>query len=180
MSRVAIQGELGSFSEQAALMHFRQPELVTCRAFDDVAAALDAGHADYAVLPIENRIAGMVEGTRSILGRPNLVRVAEVEVRVHMCLMAIAGTSLDAVKTVLSHPVALAQCGKFLQAHPHLRTREFYDTAGAAQHVATFQDREVGAIAARGAASRYGLEILAENIEDRSDNYTRFAVLKPA
>jgi prephenate dehydratase len=180
MSRVAIQGELGSFSEQAAVMHFHHPELLTCRTFDDVAATLDAGDADYAVLPIENRIAGTVEGTRSILARSSLVRVAEIEVRIHMCLMALPGTTIDELKVVLSHPVALAQIGKFLRAHPHITAKEFYDTAGAAQHIASLQDREVGAIAARGAANRYGLEILAENIEDRSDNYTRFAVLKSA
>jgi prephenate dehydratase len=177
VKRIAIQGAFGSFSEEAARLHFRDADIVPFRTFDDAAEAVARGMVDYAVLPVENRIAGTVPGMAAIVARPDFQTVAEVVIPVHHFLMAPHGSSVERLHSVLSHPVALAQCGRFFARHPNLERTEWFDTAGAAQHVASLNNPQVAAVAARGAATLYGLAILAENIEDRPDNATRFAVL---
>jgi prephenate dehydratase len=92
-------------------------------------------------------------------------------------VLALPSATLDDVRVVISHPVALAQCGNWLRRHLAIHAQEWYDTAGAAKHVACNHDRSLTAIASRPAAHRYGLTVLAENVEDRSDNQTRFAIL---
>jgi arogenate/prephenate dehydratase len=180
MTRVAMQGIAGAFSEQAVRMHFGTADIIACRTFDDAAAALETDLVDYAVLPVENLIAGSVPGMQQIAARPDFKIVAEVVLPVHHCLMGLPGANVDDLHSVLSHPVALLQCSVFLNAHPRMQRTEWFDTAGAAQHVATLGNIDVAAIAARPAAERYGLTILVENIEDRRDNITRFLVLTRA
>ncbi len=146
-----------------------------CRDFLDVAHAVDAGDATLGLLPIENTLAGSVVGSYDALAEhPSLHVVAEVVAPIHHCVLALPGATLDAIEAVESHPVALAQCGRWLRARSRIATRAAYDTAGAARDVAARGDRHVAAIAGRAAAARYGLEILARDIEDRSDNQTRF------
>jgi chorismate mutase/prephenate dehydratase len=101
-------------------------------------------------------------------------------VEIHHCVLALRGASLDALATVESHPVALAQCTRWLRAHPAITARAAYDTAGAARDIAKRSDPRAAAIAGRGAAARYDLDILAANIEDRSDNQTRFLMIARA
>jgi prephenate dehydratase len=176
MIRVAFQGELGAFSEEAVRQlwpHGAEP--VPMRDFPDVAHAVHAGDVDLGLLPIENTLAGSVIGSYDALfAREELHVVAETVVAIHHCVLALSDATLDSLRTVASHPVALAQCERFLRSHPHLAPLATYDTAGAAREVATRGDPTAAAIAGRPAAARYGLSIVAADIEDRSDNQTRF------
>lgn len=181
MITIAFQGELGAFSEEAARRFFDEPvDPIPSRTFADVGEAVTEGRVDFGMLPIENSLAGSVVGSYDVLASPELAVVGEVVTPIHHCLLALPGVDLGDVSQVLSHPVALAQCQRFFQAHPELEAVAFYDTAGAAREVAGRGDGHQAAIAGRPAAERYGLEILAADIEDRHDNQTRFLVVAPA
>lgn len=176
--RVAFQGELGAFSEEAVRAWFAGgAEPVPYREFKEVGEAVAKGAVDFGLLPVENSLAGTVTAAYDVLGRPELVVIGEVVRPVRHCLLGPAGAALEDVRRVLSHPVALAQCTRFLSAHPEIEAVAFYDTAGAAKEVAEMGHPGLAAIAARGAADRYGLDVLAEDIQDRSDNQTRFLVV---
>lgn len=174
--RVAFQGELGAFSEEAILQLWgSDAEPVPCRDFIDAATALERGEVDRAVLPIENTIVGPVATAHDAIdATERIFAVAETVVAVHHCILGPAGATLAGVKSVFSHPVAIAQCGRFFKAHPALEVHAVYDTAGAALDVANLQDPAFAAVASRRAAQRYGLSIIAPDIEDRPDNQTRF------
>jgi prephenate dehydratase len=175
-TRVAFQGELGAFSEEGAQQLWGPGvEAVSYRAFDDATRAVERADVDLALLPIENTLAGSVVGSYdALVEAPTLHVVAQTVVSIHHCVLAKPGVALDALHTVHSHPVALAQCGRWLRAHPAITPRAAYDTAGAARDVAESDDPTMAAIAGRAAAARYGLEIVAVDIEDRPDNQTRF------
>lgn len=178
MPTVAFQGELGAFSEEAVHRFFGEGVTpVPRRGFAEVGDAVAAGDVDFGLLPIENTLAGSVVGSYDVLSQGELEVVGEVVIPIHHYLLAPPGAALSEVTRALSHPVALAQCQRFLQAHPEIEAVSFYDTAGAAREVAAGDERSTAAIAGRGAAARYGLDILASEIEDRSDNQTRFLVV---
>jgi prephenate dehydratase len=180
-ARIAFQGELGAFSEEAIRNLDAHAIPVPCREFIDVAQAVESGDADAGVLPIENTLAGSVVGSYDALTACESLHVmAETVVEIHHCVLAPRGASLGSLATVESHPVALAQCTRWLRAHPAITARAAYDTAGAARDVAQRSDPRAAAIAGRGAAVRYDLDILAANIEDRSDNQTRFLMIARA
>ena len=174
--RVAFQGERGAFGELAVVQHWQgRAEPVPCRAFGDVTRAVDAGDADFGVLPVENLIAGPVRASLAALAlATSLHEIGETTVPIEPCLLALPRASLDAVRRVLSHPVALAQCGAFLRAHPWLHAEPHYDTAG---DVAAAGDVTCAAVASRTAGERYGLVVLAAGIGDRADNATRFVIV---
>jgi prephenate dehydratase len=177
--RIAFQGELGAFSEEAIRNLDARAVPLPCREFIDVAQAVESGDADAGVLPIENTLAGSVVGSYDALTECESLHVtAETVVEIHHCVLAPRGASLESLASIESHPVALAQCTRWLRAHPAISARAAYDTAGAARDVAQRGDPLAAAIAARGAAARYELEILAANIEDRSDNQTRFLMVE--
>jgi prephenate dehydratase/chorismate mutase/prephenate dehydratase len=178
--RVAFQGELGAYSEEAVRRYWpgEGTEPVPKRSCADVVRALEDGEVDYGMLPIENSLAGNVVATYDALSAARgCWVVGETIVPIHHCLLALAGTDVASITRVASHPVALAQCGRFLERHPHMEADAAYDTAGAARDLASSGDRSRGAIAGRGAAERFGLAILASDIEDRPDNQTRFFAL---
>jgi len=180
-ARIAFQGELGAFSEEAIRNLDPHARAVPCREFIDVAQAVERGEADAGMLPIENTLAGSVVGSYDALTTcESLYVTAETVVEIHHCVLAPRGASLAALATIESHPVALAQCTRWLRAHPTLTARAAYDTAGAARDVAQRSDPSSAAIAGGGAAARYDLEILDANIEDRSDNQTRFLMVSRA
>lgn len=180
-SRIAFQGELGAFSEEAIRNLDPLAIPVPCREFIDVAQAVEGGDADAGMLPIENTLAGSVVGSYDALTACASLHVtAETVVEIHHCVLAPPGAALASLATIESHPVALAQCTRWLRSHPAITARAAYDTAGAAREVAQRRDPRSAAIAARGAAARYDLEILAANIEDRSDNQTRFLMVARA
>ncbi len=177
MTRVAFQGAPGAFSELAAVQSFPRAQFVPCRDFKLAAAALFEQTADYAVLPVENTIVGTIAETRLIVADERLRVISDLWIPIHHALLAVPGAALDAVRSVLSLPVALALCSIFCSNHPALKSVVWYDTAGAAQHVAHTADQSLAAIASALAADRYGLSILADHLEDRPDNRTRFAIL---
>ena len=177
MKSVAYQGEPGAFSEIAAEQHFGKAKLIPCRDFEGTAAVLLSGVADFAVMPIENSIVGPVPGSRQFLEHPDLQITGELWLPIEHCLLAVPDVTLRALRSVLSHPMAIAQCKVFLASHTDLVPVDWYDTAGAAKHVARRKDITQAAIASRAAADRYGLAIVIENIQDSADNRTRFAIL---
>ena len=180
--RVAFQGELGAFSEEAIQqLWLGGAEPLPHRDFADVVLAVQSGAADRGVLPIENTIVGAISAAHdAIAASEHLHVVAETVVNVHHCLLGAPGSTFEGIKMVLSHPAALAQCGLFFAKHPRLELHPVYDTGGAALDVANVADPELSAIASRGAATRYKLSILMPDIEDRADNQTRFLVIARA
>ena len=176
--RVAFQGELGAFSEAAVYAFFGTAEPVPRPDFADVGRAVVDGDTDYGLLPIENTLAGSVVASYDVLATSPLSVVGEVITPIHHCVLGVPGASLELLTSIRSHPVALAQCTRFLQSRPGVRAVAVYDTAGAAKDVAASGDPAIGAIAGRHAAARYGLQILAADVEDRGDNQTRFLVVQ--
>jgi len=173
--RVAFQGEHGDYSEEAARIVYPQAQPIPHRTFHDVFAAMAAGTVDYTVVPIENSQAGSINETYDLLleHHERLHITAEYMLRVHHMLLALPGQTLADIRTVYSLPTALAQSDRFL-ATLDAQIEPAYDTAGSARRIAAEGLRGVAAVAGRGAALAYGLEILAENIETNPDNYTRF------
>jgi prephenate dehydratase len=153
--------------------------LLPCRTFDDVARAVVNGHADYGVMPVENLIAGPVHESLDAIARfDSLERVREHTIPVRLALLGLPGATVEGIRQVLSHPVALKQCTEWLWAHRLITVVEAHDTAGAARMVQIRRDPSVAAIAATWAAKHYGLEVLAEGLEDRPDNATRFVLVR--
>ena len=180
--RIALQGELGSFSDEAIQQLWGgDVERRPCRDLADVASAVAAGEADRGVLPLENTIVGSIAGAHDALSADaRLAVVAETVVAVRHCLLAAPGVTLDTVRSVFAHPVALAQCSRFFAAHPEVDVSPAYDTAGAALDVARVADPALAVLASRRAAQRYGLAILRDDVEDRDDNQKRFIAVAAA
>jgi prephenate dehydratase len=176
--RVAFQGEFGAFSEEAVRTFFgEEAEPVPRREFRDVGQAVASGEVDYGALPVENTLAGGVGASYDVLAREPLHVVGEVIVPIHLCVLGLPDATLGKLHRVLSHPVALGQVSRFFESRPNLEAVAVYDTAGAAREVVKHGDPATAALASRGAAERYGLTVLAENVEDRPDNQTRFLIV---
>ncbi|HSP32860.1 MAG TPA: prephenate dehydratase domain-containing protein, partial [Thermoanaerobaculia bacterium] len=174
---VAFQGERGAFSDEAAhKLLGNSIEVVPCRTFEDVFAAVTSGRARAALVPIENSLAGSVVRNYELLAEADLQIRAEVFLRISLNLIARPGVKLADVRHVYSHPVALAQCQTFITQHG-FEAVAAYDTAGSVKQVIDSGALDAGAIAARLAAGLYGGEILAEEVEDHRENYTRFLLL---
>lgn len=181
MTRVAFQGELGAFSEEAVHRLFGDGvEPVPCRDFAEVGRAVTSGNVEFGVLPIENSLAGSVVGSYDVLASGGLRIVGEVITPIHHCILGLPGASLEGLRRIISHPVALAQCTRVLRGLSHVEAVAVYDTAGAARDVANQPDPTLAAIAGIRAADRYGLDVIARNVEDRDDNQTRFLAVVPA
>ena len=176
--RVAIQGELGSFSEQAAIQFFGACEIVPCRWFSDAFEAILTGRADCGVIPIENSQAGSINDTYDLLLQHDLPIAGEVDLPVRHCLLALPGVALGQIRKVYSHPQALAQCDAFI-ARLGAEQIATQDTAGSARLVAERGWRDAAAIAGARAGPLYGLRVLAEGIQTNANNRTRFVVLTP-
>jgi prephenate dehydratase len=138
---------------------------------------VQSGAALCAVIPIENTLAGSVLRNYELLGDAGLEIAGEVLLRIRLSVMAPSGIRLDDVRRVLSHPVALAQCQRFLAAHPDIEAVATYDTAGGVKIVMESGRADEAAIAGAPAAELYGAAILAENVEDHAENYTRFLLV---
>ena len=175
---VAIQGELGSFSHEAALQLVADAVVVPCAAAGAVLEALDSRRVDAAVIPVENSLAGSVMDFYDLFFAHEFVVEREFEMRIRHNLMTAPGVTMDSVRQVLSHPVALAQCKRFFAAHPQLEAIGFYDTAGAVRHVTESKQEHQAAIGSKQAARQYGAAILQEGIEDREESYTRFWLIR--
>ncbi|HEX7332050.1 MAG TPA: prephenate dehydratase domain-containing protein [Pyrinomonadaceae bacterium] len=176
--RVAFQGERGAFSEEAAhKLLGAEIELVPRRTFADLYNSLDSGLADYVLAPVENSIAGAVQPSVDLLRSSSLTVLDEVQIKIEQHLIGCPGTSFEIIETVQSHPVALAQCSRFLQAHPELKPVVADDTAGSVAEVIRLGDPKHAAIAGQRAADLYGGSIIRKSIQDSAENYTRFVLL---
>ena len=179
--RIAYQGEPGANSHQVCKEHYPDWEALACASFEDVFAAVEGSpgvepSADLAMIPIDNSIAGRVADIHHFLPDSGLHIIAEHFLRIRFHLMAVPGAGLDGIRTVHSHVHALGQCRKIIRQHG-LTPVIAGDTAGAAREVAELGDPTMAAISPPLAAEIYGLEILAEDVEDEDHNTTRFVVL---
>ncbi|CAN6454313.1 unnamed protein product [Victoria cruziana] len=174
--RVAYQGVPGACSEAAALKAYPLCESVPCEQFEAAFKAVELWLVDRAVLPIENSLGGSIHRNYDLLLRHRLHIVGEVQLDVNHCLLGLPGVRKEEIKRVLSHPQALDQC-EFTLTRLGVVRESTDDTAGAAQIVAAKGLRDTGAVASARAGEIYGLDILAEKIQDDLDNVTRFLVL---
>ena len=175
--KLAYQGEPGAYSEAAARAYGgSHVETLPCKAFDDVFAAVAEQRATHGVLPLENSIGGTIHRNYDLLVEHDLPITGEVELDVVHCLQALPGTALADVKTVYSHPQALAQCERYLK-DLGASVEAVYDTAGGAKLVAEKKLAGAAALASRRAADVFGLEVLQEAVQDFEYNITRFAII---
>jgi len=174
--KIAFQGELGAFSHAIANRAFPQDEVLPCVTFEETIAAVQTGAADLAVVPVENSLYGRITDIHHILPDSGLYIIGEHYLPIRMNLLGLPGTRIAEIEAVQSLSVALGQCRSFIREH-RFRTINAVDTAGSAREVAARGDRTIAAIASRFAAELYGLEVLAENIEDEAHNTTRFLVM---
>lgn len=180
---VSFQGEAGAYSEEAIHQHWpNSVRSVASRTFSDVIASVTSGRAQYGILPVDNSIVGpIVESQTSLyeaMAKDESIKlVDECSLAVKHSLVALPGASLANITTVASHPAALAQCEKFFRSNPQLTPMKWYDTAAAAQMVSTRYDHTMAAIASSRAAELYKLQILEKEIQDMSQNYTRFVII---
>jgi prephenate dehydratase/chorismate mutase/prephenate dehydratase len=174
--RVAFQGELGAFSEEAVrVLWGGEAEPVPMATFEDVMDAAESGRVDYGLLPIESTLVGGIDIAYDLLDlHDGLCVVAEVIVPVRLCLLALPGATVAGLRTLASHPVMLGQCSYFLERHKQIAAQPAWDTAGAAREVMEAGDLTRAAAGTRRAAERFGLAVLAEHIEDRPDSQLRF------
>lgn len=176
--KVAIQGIKGSFHEEAAYKYFgEQIETVECESFKKTCELLKHGKVDYTVMAIENSIAGSLLPNYNLLRDYRFPIVGEVYLHIKLHLMGLPGISLQDIKFVESHPIALQQCNDFIEENPQLKISEAEDTAGSAKKVSELKLKDTAAIAPQLAAKLYGLEILERRIETNKKNYTRFLIL---
>ncbi len=172
--KVAIQGELGSFSHEAARRMLPGASIVPCAASTEVFTRVSSGAVPCAVIPIENSLAGSVAEHFDLLLSSGLFINREFRLRIQHNLIAAPGVKLGSVQRVFSHPVALAQCRKFFQRHNRVEAVPYYDTAGAVKHVVGNQLQHAAAIAGLQAADEYGGKVLDRSLEDDKQNFTRF------
>src|SRR5229473_5712888 len=176
--RVAFQGERGAFSEEAAFRLLgKEISTVPRPTFDAAFRAIKEGLADALLAPVENSLAGSVVRVYDLLLESDLAIVAETILPIEHHLIGCPGSSLTEVRSVASHPMALAQCERFFATHPHLKRVPAEDTAGSVREALARGDKGSAAIAGRRAAELYRGVILAEDIQDNAENFTRFVLL---
>ncbi len=198
-ARVAFQGEPGAFSEIAARKLLGERiHTIACASFESLFSSIDEGRADLILAPLENTLAGPVlrcydllyqsasshpstptTGALGTSSKSPLTMTGEVVLRISHCVIGCPGASLEGLRRIQSHPVALAQCEHFFAAHPGIAKAVAEDTAGSVRQIMERFDPTVGAIAGESAAQQYGAQILASGVEDDPNNFTRFALLQP-
>lgn len=178
-TKIAIQGIIGSFHHQVAQEYYGQDVVVDeCLSFEELIDSLLAGKSSQAVMAIENSIAGPIIPNYALIDKNNLHIIGEHYLRIHQNLMALGGQTIEDIKEVYSHPMALLQCMDFLKQYPHIKLVEDKDTAETARRIQQNQLKGVAAIASKVAAEMYGLEILAPEIQTIKNNMTRFVIIK--
>lgn len=177
--RIAIQGGKASFHDMATRRYFSgsSVELAECHSFRQLCESLVQKKVDMGVMAVENTLVGSILPNYSLLEEYPLYITGETYLRIEQNLMALPGQTIDDIKFIKSHPMALLQCSDFLEAHPHIRSVETFDTAESAREIRQKDQKGVAAIASKMAANRYQLSIIKEDIENLKQNYTRFLVL---
>lgn len=181
MKRISIQGVKGCFHEQAARLFYKgygldSPEIVECLTFDDLYHSMDRGDADAAVMAIENTVSGGLLPNFELLRKYDRKIKGEIFLRIQQNLMALPGQTIEDIKEVRTHYMAINQTREFFKNCPWIRLVESDDTAKSAAEVAQLGLKGVGAVASELAAQLYGLDILAESIETYKQNFTRFLI----
>ena len=176
--KLAIQGELGSFSHEAAERMLPRCTVVPCARSAEVFHRLQRGSVAAAVIPIENSLAGTVAEHADLLVTHEVFIQGEFMLRIVHNVIAAPGVKLSALRKVLSHPVALDQCRDFFRHHPRIEPVPFYDTAGSVKHVVAHRLPDAAGIAGRHAAREYSGKILQAGIEDDKRNFTRFFLIR--
>ncbi|MBI2860477.1 MAG: prephenate dehydratase [Chloroflexi bacterium] len=174
---VAFQGEIGAYSEEAALRYFGHSIIVRPReSLEDVFRAVEREGAQFGVVPIENSLEGSISRAYDLMLESPLMVCGEIEHRIIHCLIGSPEAGLDTIKKVYSHPQALGQCRSFL-SHLGCEVVPAYDTAGSVRMIKESGDKNAAAIASARAAEIYGMKIIAREIEDNPNNFTRFFIL---
>lgn len=179
MKRIAIQGGYGAFHEVAANRFFQgeEIEIFPRETFKELLHSLKNQKSDYGIMAIENSLAGSILPNYTLLMDTPMRIIGEVYLRIKQNLVALKGSKLEDIKEVYSHPMAILQCSRYFDQHPQIRLIESIDTALSAKEIMEKQLKDIGAIASRVAAEKYGLDILADGIETNKMNYTRFLIL---
>jgi len=176
--KVAIQGEEGSYSEEAGVLYWgKSVEFIPKKSFEEVVGSVQNNETNYGLLPLENTLIGSIAHTYDLLLESNLPISGEVITTISHCLLATKKQPLDSIRRVYSHPAALSQCTIFLQNMKNCEIIPNYDTAGSAMKVSREKDPTIAAIASSLAAQIYNLEIIAEKLEDYPNNQTRFIIV---
>jgi len=180
IKKIAIQGIKGSFHDEAAHILFKNNnfELVCCLTFRDLAKSVANGSIDYGVMAIENSIAGALLPNYNLLTTYDLKIIDELYMPIHHYLMTRSNQTIETIKEVRSHPMALMQCENYFETYPEIRLVEVADTASAAKEIAEKNMNQTAAIASKQAAKVYGLTIIGEKIQTIQNNFTRFFVVQ--
>jgi len=176
--KIGIQGEPGSFSHEATLKLVHDALIAPFSLSADVFQALANHEVEAAVIPIENSLAGSVSEHFDLLLAHGVKVDRETLLRIRHNLIGVSGATIGDIDRVFSHPVALAQCRRFLADHPRMEAYSFYDTAGSVKQLVELRDHHAAAIASAAAAEYYGAQILESDIEDNPENYTRFFLVR--
>ena len=176
--KIAIQGELGSFSHQAALRAVQDATVIPCVLSADAFDRLRKGKVDAIMIPIENSLAGSVVEHYDLLREHTVFIEGETVIRIEHHVIGMPGSMIEEIQRIYSHPVALAQCRSFFQQHLGIEPVSFYDTAGAVKQIIQLRDRHSAAIAGMQAAEIYGGVVLMEGVEDDAANFTRFLMVR--
>src|SRR6187431_3200392 len=176
--RIAIQGIATSFHEIAALTYFEEPiDTIECLSFHRLCESLKSGESNFAVMAIENSIAGSILPNYFLLQSYHFSIIGELYLPIHMHLLALPGVKIEDLKVIESHPMAIRQCTEYLHALNGVEIRESDDTALSAKRVKELKLKNTAAIANEHAAKKFGLQILEKRIETHKKNFTRFLVL---
>lgn len=177
--KIAVQGEKGCFHEVAARQFFCNDniDIVPCTTFDTTLSSVIEGKADMAMMAIENARSGSILYNYTLIRESGLKMLGEHNLRIRQNLMAFPGQTINDIRQIRSHPIALAQCMTFLNQYPAITLVETDDTAGSARIISEHKLKKIAAIGSSEAAAIYGLEILASGIETYKKNYTRFLVV---
>jgi prephenate dehydratase len=179
MKRIAVQGIVGSFHEDAALKYFNEKvKVVECKSFTSVCDMVDTDQVDYAVMAIENSIAGSLLKNYQLIRDYHLRIIGEIYLHIQMNLMAVSGVKPENITDIYSHPIALQQCMEYIEKYfPNAELHEGLDTAGAAKMISEEKPKNAAAIGNLRSAELYKLELLETGIETNKKNYTRFLIL---
>jgi len=178
-TKIAIQGIKGSFHHQVAQEYFEQKyDLDECMSFEELVKSLTENKTQKAVMALENSIAGSIIPNYALIDRNNLHIIGEHYLNIHMNLMVLKSQTIEDIKEVHSHPIALLQCAVFFSQFPHIKLVESGDTAETARRIQEQKLTGIGAVAAPIAAELYDLEILASGIHTVQSNKTRFVIVK--
>lgn len=171
---IVCQGVEGAYSQIAVEKLFRQPAITYVKQFEAVFEAIEKGVCRYGVLPLENSTAGSVNKVYDLMMKYNFTIVRSVRVKVSHCLLAKPGVKMEEIREIFSHEQAINQCGDFLKQHPDIKVTPCANTAMAARMVAESDRRDIAALSSHNCAHLYGLQTLANAVQDKGNNYTRF------